>query len=366
MIYFSGTDYPPIYHYIMAVFVHIQGSIANIEKNIYYLKIFTLIFDFVAGYFLIKILAERIKNTYQVFVMSLFYFLNIAVFYNSAIWGQVDGILACFVFMAFYFAYKNKILLSVICYLLALNFKLQAIVFLPLIGLIILPSLVRDFSVKKILQLIIISVAIQALILLPFILNGSVSRVWAVVMNSFGKYPYTSMNAYNMWYYFSGPRDPLQISDKETFMGMTYNKWGFILFIVASFVAMLPLIKMVLASLKTKTLLNMRLEKLLLTGSLVPLLFFYLNTQMHERYAHPAFIFLISYCILENKPFIGILASVAYLMNLEAVMQFLGLPNYHTLMFSKQLIATLYLLTIILLFKELYKRESPDTEPGLS
>ena len=116
-IYFSGTDYPPLYHYILWIFSNIQGSIESIHNNLYLLKGITLVFDFIAGFILIKFLSEKYTDKNQIFIMSFFYFLNFFVLYNTIIWGQVDGIMTCFIFISFYFAYRNKILISILFYL---------------------------------------------------------------------------------------------------------------------------------------------------------------------------------------------------------------------------------------------------------
>ena len=188
-IYNSGTDYLPFYHYILWIFGRFQGSVKSIETNIYYIKVITLIFDFIAGFILIRIISKKYSDKYEIFSLSLFYFLNIFVLYNSVIWGQVDGIMTCLVFLSFYNASNHKILLSVIFIILALNIKLQAIIFLPFIGLILLPPIVQQFSWKKITHWIAATVITQVLILLPFIINGSMPKVWEVVINSFHKYP---------------------------------------------------------------------------------------------------------------------------------------------------------------------------------
>jgi Gpi18-like mannosyltransferase len=353
-IYSSGTDYLPLYHYILWIFGQIQGSVVSIQNNIFFLKSITLIFDFICGFVMILFLNEKFKDKSKVFLLSLFYFFNIGIFYNTIMWGQVDGIVTCFIFLSFYYAYKKNILPSLAFYIIAINFKLQAIIFLPLVGLILLPTIIQSLSIKKFLLWIIIPSIIQLLILLPFIISGTTSKIWDVVINSFGKFPVVSMNAFNIWYFFLDG-NLMGIKDNETLFGFTYNKIGLILFFVISFLSLFPLIKSVLKSIKSKTLLQFPTEKLLIIGALIPLLFFYLNTQMHERYSHPAFIFIMTFCILKNKPFLGVLSSLAYLLNLESVLHFFQIHNYGTVIFSPIFISILYLLTIILLFFELYE-----------
>jgi Gpi18-like mannosyltransferase len=352
-VYYSGSDYPPLYYYFLWFFGKYQGSIELITENIHFVKAFTLIFDFITVYVLFKIIRKKRDNNYEVFTLSLFYLLNIGVIYNTLIWGQVDSILACFIFLSFYHAHKTNILWSIIFYLLAINFKLQAIIFLPFIGLLLMPSLVKKFTYSRLALWIIIPFALQVVILMPFIVDGSVSKIWEVATGSVGKFPAVSMSAYNMWFYFLNG-NLTKVNDSATFIGVSYNKIGLLLFFAASFFALFPLLKESCKAIKESAIFQINIERALLIGGLIPLLFFYFNTQMHERYSHPALIFIISYCIMRSNFFILFLISAAYFLNLEAVLKFFNLRNYETVIFSPVFISSLFLITILWLYKELY------------
>lgn len=353
-IYSSPTDYLPLYHYFLWIFAHFQGNVISIQNNIIYLKIITLAFDFLAGFYLIKLIKPIIYNSYQTITLSLFYFLNISIFYNTLLWGQVDGFLTCFIFISFYYAYRGNINATILFYILAFYFKIQAIIFLPLLGLMILPTIVQTISFKKLVIWILLIITLQVLILAPFIFSGSVYKIWNVIVESFGKYPVVSMNADNIWVLLL-KGSLIETQDSVKAFGISYHNWGLIMFTITLFFSLYPLIKGTYASLKFGTTNVLSLDKLLITGTLIPLLFFYFNTQMHERYCHPAFIFLISFCIIKNNAVIGILLSVAYFLNLEEVLRFLQLQNYGTLIFNKMFISGLFLISIILLFSELYE-----------
>ena len=357
-VYKSWTDYLPLFHYALKVFGYIQGSPESIERNIYTLKILVLLFDFVAGFFLIRLVNEKFKDVQRSVLYSMFFFFNIAYFYNTIIWGQVDGIVACFLMISFYYAYKQSVLLSLVFVLLALNMKLQAIVFIPIIGLMLLPLVVSRFSVKNLLIWLLIPLAIQSLILLPFALAGDLSGVWNVVIGSLGKYPVVSMNAYNMWeLLLTGSM--MEIKDATLFLGISYKSWGLLAFLCLSFIALLPLLVQVYKSIIKGQPFNPSLEKLLIAASLVFLLFFYVNTQMHERYSHPALIFLAAYAIISGRIWPYLLASIAYFQNMEDVLHYLQLHKYGTFIFNNEFIASLYLLAIMLLFLDLYEIRFP-------
>ena len=146
----------------------------------------------------------------------------------------------------------------------------------------------------------------------------------------------------------------MQILDSHTFLGISYKSWSLFMFFTTSGIALLPLAKLGYLSIVNRTELNVPLDKILIVCTIIPLLFFYFNTQMHERYTHPAFIFLIAYSLRKKKPLIAIVGCLAYFLNLEDVLRFMKLDNYGTLIFNRDFISSLYLITIIWLFSDLF------------
>ena len=351
-IYKSWTDYLPLYHYVLSIFGKMQGSVEAIAANIYKLKALTLFFEFGTTLILFKILENKFKDTYKALFYSLFYFLNLAVLYNSIIWGQIDGIMTFFIFAAVVLSYKKKLFPGLLFFTLALNIKLQAIVFLPLIVLLLFPLILDKSQIKKSIYSILGIGFIQLLIFLPFIYAGDFSKLWNVITGSVGKYPKVSMNAYNMWYFFVD--EPMDTLDNNQLLGITYKVWGLMLFFTTSFFALLHFVKPFIFKIFKKVNIEYSHKKTIISCALIPLLFFFFNTQMHERYSHPALMFLAIYAMLYNKPLPFILGSIAYFLNMEKVLQALQTNNYHTLVFSSWFVAGIYLLVIILLFADLY------------
>lgn len=351
--YKSWTDYLPLYQYFLWAFGHVQGSVERIEQNIYLLKTVTIAFEFIGGYYLIKLIKNRFDNPYEPVMYSMFYFLNIAIFYNSVIWGQIDGILATFLFISFYFALKEKVNLSLILLVLAINLKLQAIIFIPIIGLMSLPSMIKQFNLKNLTLWVGSVFTIQLLILLPFIVKDDIGRVLSVIVGSFGKYPVISMNAYNFWFWFF-KGSLMQIPDSTKFLGITCKHWGLIIFFATSLVALFPLIKAAYLKIVKQSEELISIEKLLLISSLIPLLFFFFNTQMHERYSHPALIFIISYSIISKNFIPSVIICIAYLLNMEDVLRYLHLECYNSFIFKRHLVAIIYFIGIITLYIKLY------------
>lgn len=352
-IYKSNTDYLPLFHYVLKIHSMFQGNMVDIGRNIYHLKLVSLLFHFVTGAFLIMWVRKPNQSSEELIYKSLFFILNIALLYNSIIWGQVDDIMTCFVFVALFFAYQRKVLLSLLFFVLTINFKLQGIIFLPILVLILLPALVEQFKIKNLALWIILPFSLQLLIVSPFLYSGTFDLLWNVVTNSVGKYPFISANAFNFWeLLLTG--DLFKQPDDTEFWGLSYKTWGLTIFFISSFFALLPLLIENLNYFIKKKSFNFSSEKLFLIGALIPLLFFFFNTQMHERYSHPALVFLLAYAILKNQVGIAILGCVAYFLNMEEVMRYMNLKGYGHSIFNKDFIAGLYLVLIVWLFLLLY------------
>ena len=105
------------------------------------------------------------------------------------------------------------------------------------------------------------------------------------------------MNAYNFWLFFF-PKDFMTTSDTLKFMGLTLKSWGLIMFFTLSLVALLPLLKSSLYKLLKKEGIALPQSKIFIIAALIALFFFFFNTQMHERYSHPAILFLAVYALL--------------------------------------------------------------------
>lgn len=351
-VYKSSTDYLPLYHYFLFAFGKLFGTIETMDHYFYLLKGIPLVFDFIAVIYVYKILTERGGDKNTSLLMSFFILLNVAYLYNTVIWGQVDAIMMAFVFLAFYYAWKEKIEAGIVFSLLSVNMKLQAIIFIPFIALLLLPAMTKKFSGKKIFLWILLIVGVQLLIVLPFLLQSDLDKLWAVVIGSFGKYPVVSIHAFNIWYWLL--EDPFIIQDSTVFAGISYNKWGLLMYTTAYTLALAPLLKITFGKIFNKSERSLSLEKLTLTGALIPVLFFFFNTQMHERYSHPAFIFIGLYALLTGSYGPYILFSIAYFLNMEKMMQYFEISNYETLIFNNKFLATLYFLSILWMIADLY------------
>jgi Gpi18-like mannosyltransferase len=349
-IYFTGADYPPLYHYILWLYGMLSGSEKAIIGGINNLRICTLIFDVVGLWFVYKWTGKKVEF-YLLFLLCI---LNISYSYNTLIWGQIDGILATLIFLSLYFGYNKNIIASAVCFILALNFKLQAIVFFPVWGLLFADNFIGLRNIKKGILSLFTIVALQILILIPFILYGGLEGLWRIVTGSVDKFPFLVMGAKNIWtLVFNGNAEGV-LDSGVWFWDVTYKQAGLLMFFSASLIVLLPFLLRVIKRIKNPKTVAITREQLWLTSALISMLFYFLNTQMHERYVHPAFVFILAYAI-SKKDFIPlVLFSIAYLLNLEAMLGALHLRDNNTFLLNDVFIAILYVIEIVYLSVKLF------------
>ncbi len=353
-IYKFGVDYPPLYHYVLFLFGKVYPTSELIALNIKSLKYVTLFFDFIGVYYVFKLVKYRYSSINHAFFATLIILLNIAYLYNNIFYGQVDALFSSMVFLSFYFAIQKKKTLSIIFIVLAVNFKLQAIIFFPFIALLILPQFYNQWSLKKTLINIIPAFIVQIAIISPFLFLGDFNSLIGVFTSSLGRYPLVSMGAYNIWSLFVD--NPTHTHDKVYgIYGHSYNKIGLIIFSLFLF---LGLIKLIVFDLKnfTQNKVSIPVEKLLLIGSIISFVFFYFNTQMHSRYIHPSMLFLGAYALFSKRFHSFALLSLAYFLNIEDSIKVLkgNFSSYTQFYFDPKFISFLYLCTFLMMLYDLF------------
>ena len=341
-VYNSTINYFPVYIYGLYIYDLLQVTDANIISHINDIKILFLCFDFlplvVLCCFRQKLLSFKIPY--------LFLLINIAYVFNSMIWGQIDSIYTNLAFLAIITGILYPVA-GVLLYLLALNTKQQAIEFLPIMGVVLLYS-IRKF--RTILLAITGVIVLQIALFLPFISSGGVGKLVTIAGNTVGLYHNLSICAFNIWYLITRG-NPYFINDTDTYFLISYRAFGFILFAISALMILIPLMKKVWFMRKADIAFDERSYQLLfLTTGLLCLYFFYFNTQMHERYAHPIIIFFFFYSVVSKNYKLYILASIPYLLSLDKCFSFPDgyLPIVHyKIIYASKIIAIWYTVTVI-------------------
>lgn len=346
--YGSGSNYLPLGLYILYFFGLFFPNPETIKEHFYLFKIVVLAFDFAAAIGLVYAFRQIVSRKYLEYLLLF----NVAFLYNTLFWGQQDGIHCALMVFSLIFLLKDKPILGVVFAVLAINAKLQSIILLPVLGIILVYYLVKN--IKLLPKIIIAAIAVQVVILLPFLLTHKLNEVLSVMKNSVGFFPRVSWGAYNLWY-LALKTDPSQINDFEIFHRLPYKSWGFLLFFSLSGLALLPLALNTFQLIKTKQVFDKSYFSLaFLVVGLISIIFFFVNTQMHERYAHPALLFFFGYGLLSGRYLLYVLTSIAYLFNIDGVYQYFHL--YLKLPIVKpEIVALLFLVIIVLSFVDIFK-----------
>lgn len=350
----EANNYNPLYQYVLFGYAKLAGSPAAIVTYIHWLKAFTLLFDFAGAILAVRWFGWGDGN--QRFLLSLLFLLNIGYLYNTVAWEQVDAIVSTLSFVAVVQALRQRSVSSLVWLVLALNMKTQAIIFLPPLLLLWAPQWWQ--TPRRLAQAVGLGAAVQAGLLLPFALSGTLPRLGEVLSGAVDHYPFASLNSYNMWVLFF--KDFL-VSDSQLYAGLSLKNWGLLSFCLASAIILLPLGLATLLKLRTRTVFGPADSSLVLQSLwLVPLAFCFFNTQMHERYWHPALVLLGAHAVLTRRYVLFIVCSVAYYLNTEAILHLLGsFSRYPALLFRPKLVATLFGGAMLLGMWQLYQLASP-------
>lgn len=358
-VYKLGVDYLPLTHYILYAYTFFAGSTEAIISNINSLKMFTFSVELVGVYYVYLLIKDRFSTPRQAAWACLWILLNPAYLYDSLLYGQWDGIYTTLVFISFYYALKNRLALSVVFILIALNAKIQALVYMPILAFIWLENLCEDFNWQKVLRAALFLFLVQTLIVLPFALTGDLQKVIDVGINMVGRYPLVSMGANNVWNFIF--EDPHKVIDLRGFYGLSFNSYGLITFCAMMGLTLLPFVIYFFKKLQRRDFIGRYpVENFLLMGILVPVIFFYFNTQMHARYAHSAILFGGAYALYTRKYWIYLVVSIAYFSNLEIASKILkgDILEYKVFFMQPKFVAALFGFVILACLTQLYRRSA--------
>ena len=349
-IYDIDCNYLPGYLYLLKLHVWLMGSAEAASQHLHYLKLYTLLFDLGAVLLMLSMSQQTEWNNLH---WALFVF-NAAYLYNTLNWGQVDAIPVFFTLLSLKLFLQNRAIWALPAYILALNVKLQMILFLPIILWLLWVTLRRK-SWMHVMRTGVISLGFQSLLILPFLLGGSIVPLWRVVIGSVGFFQRVSMNAFNFWYLVLPESvNPVITDDQGLWVaGISYHIWGLLLLLGSSLLgAWLLFGKRLVQAIKKRVFPIFSLDDYLLAGSILTLCFFYFPTQMHERYSHPAWLFLGLWSIRTRHYLPILLFSLAYFLNMEMVLRSLELRHYEAWFFQPKCAAIMYGILLLYLMRQ--------------
>lgn len=287
------TDYPPGYMYVLYILGFIKNTLSlSKEASYILLKLPAIICDVVTGYLIYKLLCKDYKK--PGLIVSLYLF-NPAIIINSAIWGQVDSVFVLPVFLMLYFMIKKNLIASYFLFAIAIIIKPQALFYAPILfSGIIEQVILTDFSAKRFFKhlfsglLAILSIFLMAL---PFRIPDVIDQY----INTLDSYNYLSVNAYNLW----------------TAFNLNWVPANSICSLIGYFFIATATILCIYRFFKSK--LN---DKYFYLSSIICYSVFILSIKMHERYAFPTILFILSAFLISKEKFAlrlyGILSALLF------------------------------------------------------
>lgn len=325
-------NYTPIYMTILALLTYLPVD------SLISIKIVSLIFDYLGGIYLIKIIFELFKNkknnkTIALVIYSIYLILP-TIILNSSYWAQSDSIYTTFVLISLYYLIKNNFVKGIIFWSIALSFKFQAIFIFPLYVLMYFSNRKIKFKFFLIIPLVIFICSIPKVIFSHDLLSG-----FKVYLNQAGTYDtYLTLNLPNFYSIFLKGYDinnPNLINTPIKEMSSVGIIVTLIIFMIIAFLVYKNKIKF-----NKESIIDFSLWSILICTFFLP--------QMHERYL-----------------FMGDIISLLYFINnkdkyyIPIIIEFISLNGYMYLLFSGfavnlSLLSILYLVMLIIYTKNMY------------
>lgn len=285
------TNYTPGYLYILGLLGFIK-SVFNVSDGTFalVLKFPSIIAEVILGAFIYWQVAK--KSTAWAMVAATVILFNPAFIFNSAVWGQIDGLFSLMLLLSVYFLNKKRLILSSLFLGFGFLIKPQTIALLPLFALL----LIKNLNVKNLLKLSLPFLLSVFLLSYPFFLNQPFTGIIRLFSEMVRDYSYTSMFAYNFWGIVG-----FWISDSQLWKNLSYQTWGYILLIIYWSIILYFYFKKKLS--------------VYALASLATLSFYFLPTRVHERYLYQALVFLIFFAALIKSRLLFLLTTFLTLIH---------------------------------------------------
>ncbi len=252
---YSFANYNEPYLYLLALLTYTPlGPLLGI-------KIISVLFDLVLGYFSYRIVRLRYPQGWAPMVAAAVVLFLPTVVLNSSLWGQIDATYTSLALGGLYFVLRRRPWLACAFFGLALSFKLQVVFLFPVLLLLLLRRWV-PWRALLMVPVVFVLMDVPALAV-----GASVSTLWSTYTGEVGLYQQLTLNAPNIYQY-------LGISESTVLreLGIALT-----LAVVVALIAILVLRRVQLTA-----------TRILLAGTVSVLLVPYLLPAMHERYFYLA------------------------------------------------------------------------------
>jgi hypothetical protein len=255
-----------------------------VKSAIVLLKMPATLADLATAVLIYLLLRRRLSNVFAL-IIGLFYVVHPAVVLNSAVWGQVDSIHTLWMFLALDAARRRRPRAMTAWGALAVLTKAQSLLLWPIWLMVLLFGFGRVQPgpvVRRLGACALVALLVTAAVLLPFGAEG-VSGVADAYTKAVGFYPVVHLNGFSAWFLINpldAPRlddvSRYQRDDRPWLAGLSPRHIGMLAYWAVAFAV-------------AAILWHRRCDDVALrwAARVLPLAFFVLPTQMHERYLFP-------------------------------------------------------------------------------
>jgi Gpi18-like mannosyltransferase len=234
--FYANTDcnYPPIWVYLLALIGHGMNALGldmtpGGPTLRVMLKLPQILADIGIFYLIwwqfLRALSWRAQAAWSAAIA-----LNPALIFLSAIWTQIDPLMALPLVAAVVVYARGRPVLAFVCVALSLLVKPLALPCVPIVFI----AIYRRYGWKPVAWSIVAGFAVTVAVMLPMNLHQSPLLLLDLATRSSKWYPYTSLDAFNVWALAGFWQD-----DRQVFAGLTYAIWGYALFGIA-YLSILP------------------------------------------------------------------------------------------------------------------------------
>ncbi|MFZ7931631.1 hypothetical protein ACO1D2_29625 [Bacillus thuringiensis] len=334
------VNYPPFFLALLGIYgVILSFFNISVDAAGVLIRFPSIAFEVVA-IIIFAIASKRIENSIVRAALVTFFAFSPAVIVDGTIWGQVD-MLHSILMVSSILLLMYKPTWSGAIYAIALLAKFQSIVIAPVFAMYFLKIIFEKREGKQLIKFII-GFCIPLLIFgLYFAAHGTfITMLTQAYLNAVGTFPTVTVFAMNIWYYAIGT-DPNTVDTIQVLPHITLKTVGLILLSIAA----------ALTCLYVFFHRHMNTAVLLKAATFISFAFFMLPTQMHERYAFPALVFVIFLLLYEMK-WTGIALGLTLTIFLNLVMVLYAGSNTNMGMFIVTINVFIFYAMCKLLVKE--------------
>lgn len=330
----TWCDYLPGYLYVLRVLDGLHDRFPTLPEEILY-KLPANLADLGLAVLIFWVL-QPLTSRKTAQLISLAYFFNPAILANSTFWGQIDSVHALLILVCVLLGMAESFILSGIFAALSFLVKPQSITIVPVLGFFLLRFSLRQPAEQRWQRGLIrgtsmaIAMALTAwLLILPFIGErltpglGLLTEPFAFLQERFAaaydQYTFASFNAFNFWGTVA-----MRQNDQTVVAGLTYQRWGTLLFagsysFIMGFLALPELRQFVSQSAPwpTAKLNRSLMNRVIDAVTLILFALFLWITRAHERHFLPAIVLLTltTYRSSQYRWMYGIVSGI-YVLNM--------------------------------------------------